>query len=197
MGPLPPSTMASPPTSQAGVRTSSGGMSIGSLVHPSTEYRYNNLGTPTYSGFSRPMPFSNGFISSDDSYYTPDGSQSPASEAYSRYAHRQSISSSSSVAAFEAAQGSPHVNGATTWIPSSAPPNVLPANMFEDPSYFNVCNLHSLFALLLRLISPPQTLHYQYPSPILMAMNSTSYDESYHMPMVSYPPLTESVYQML
>lgn len=138
MGPLPPSTMASPPTSQAGVRTSSGGLSIGSLVHPSTEYRYNHLATPTYSGFSRPaMPY-NGFVSSDDSYYTPDGSQSPASEAYSRYAHRQSISSSSSVAAFDPNQASPLVHGGNTWVPSSAPPNVLPTHMFEESSFLNV-----------------------------------------------------------
>ena len=133
--------MASPQTTQAGVRTASGGLSIGSLVHPSTEYRYNSLATPTYSAFSRPaMPY-NGFISSDDSYYTPDGSQSPASEAYSRYAHRQSISSSSSVAAFDPNQASPMVSGGTTWVPTSAPPNVLPANMFEDASYLNVRGL--------------------------------------------------------
>ena len=133
--------MASPPTSQAGVRTSSGGLSIGSLVHPSTEYRYNHLATPSYSGFSRPaMPY-NGFVSSDESYYTPDGSQSPASEAYSRYAHRQSISSSSSVAAFDHSQASPLIHGGNAWVPSSAPPNVLPANMFEDTSYLDVRDL--------------------------------------------------------
>ena len=141
MGPMPPTSMGSPPTSQGGVRTSSGGLSIGSLVHPSTEYRYNNLATPTYSGFSRPaMPY-NGFLSSDESYYTPDGSQSPASEAYSRFAHRQSISSSSSVAAFDPNQASPLITGGNAWVPSSAPPNVLPANMFEDPTYFNVRGL--------------------------------------------------------
>lgn len=141
MGVMPPSTMASPPTSHGGARTS-GGLSIGSLVHPSTEYRYNNLATPAYSGFSRPpIPYS-GFISSDESFYTPDGSQSPASEAYNRYAHRQSISSSSSVAAFDHAQTSPLVNGTQTWLPGSAPPNGLASN-FEDQSYLNVCGLNT------------------------------------------------------
>lgn len=143
MGVMPPSTMASPPTSHAGGPRTSGGLSIGSLVHPSTEYNRYNLATPAYSGFSRPpIPYS-GFISSDESFYTPDGSQSPASEAYNRYAHRQSISSSSSVAPFDHPQASPLVNGTQSWLPGSAPPNGL-TNTFEDSSYLNVCGLNTI-----------------------------------------------------
>ena len=140
---MPPATMASPPTTQSAQRTSSGGLSIGSLVHPQTEYRYG-MGTPSYGNFGRPvMPFSSGFASSDDSlYYTPESSQSPVSEQYGRYAHRQSISSSSSVAGFDPSQTSPLMNGSTQWVPPSAPPNVLPANMFEDHPYVpTVCGL--------------------------------------------------------
>ncbi|RMZ76766.1 hypothetical protein DV737_g4646, partial [Chaetothyriales sp. CBS 132003] len=81
-----PAVMASQPTSQAGHRTASGGLSIGSLVHPQSEYRYGSVGTPNFGGFSRPaMPFSCGFAPSDDSlYFTPESSQSPVSEQYGR-----------------------------------------------------------------------------------------------------------------
>lgn len=129
------------------MRTSSGGLSIGSLVHPHSEYqRFNNLATPTSYGYRPPVPF-NGFISSDDSYYTPDGSLSPASEPYNKYAHRQSISSSSSVGAFDHSQASPHVNGVQGWVPSSAPPNTM-TNMFEDAAYMNVRILTRSFCTL-------------------------------------------------
>lgn len=138
--PMPPASMASPQTT--GARTS-GGLSIGSLVnHPQGEYHRYNMGTPSFTGFSRPvLQYANGFTSSDDSiFYTPESSQSPVSEQYGRYPHRQSISSSSSVAGFEA-QASPMINGAAQWIPSSAPPNVLPPNMFEEHSYMTVGDL--------------------------------------------------------
>ncbi|RMZ88286.1 hypothetical protein DV736_g4493, partial [Chaetothyriales sp. CBS 134916] len=132
-----PAVMASQPTSQGGQRTASGGLSIGSLVHPQSEYRYGNVGTPNFSGFSRPViPFSCGFAPPDDSlYFTPESSQSPMSEQYGRYAHRQSVSSSSSVVGFDQNQTSPLMTSSTHWMPSSAPPNALPANMFEEPSY--------------------------------------------------------------
>ena len=141
---MPPATMGSPQQSQGAQRTASGGLSIGSLVnHPQTEYRYG-MGTPSLGGFSRPVvPFSGDFTSSDDSlYYTPESSRSPMSEHYGRY-HRQSISSSSSVTGFDQSQTSPLINGASThWMPSSAPPNVLPQNMFEDQPYVpTVCGL--------------------------------------------------------
>ncbi|RMD42376.1 hypothetical protein DV735_g2751, partial [Chaetothyriales sp. CBS 134920] len=133
-----PAVMASPPTSQGGPRTTSGGLSIGSLVHPQSEYRYGNVGTPNFGGFSHSgLPFSCGFAPSDDSlYFTPESSQSPVSEQYGRYAHRQSVSSSSSVVGLDQNQTSPLMSASSQWIPSSAPPNALPANMFEEPSSY-------------------------------------------------------------
>ena len=137
---MPPTSISSPQPGAVG-RTSSGGLSIGSLVHPQTEYRYN-MGTPAvFNNFNRSAvpTYTNGFASSDEGlYYTPESSQSPVSEQYGRYAHRQSISSSSSVAAFDPVQTSPLINGSSAWVPSSAPPNVLPASMFEDHTYMNV-----------------------------------------------------------
>lgn len=139
--------MASPAQGGAG-RSSSGGMSIGSLVHPQTEYQYN-MGTPAlFNGFSRPAVhhYTNGFTSTEEGlFYTPESSQSPVSEQYGRYPHRQSISSSSSVAAFDPVQTSPMIPSTSAWVPSSAPPNVLPASMFEDQTYLTVSSL-SLFS---------------------------------------------------
>ncbi|RMZ84277.1 hypothetical protein DV738_g763, partial [Chaetothyriales sp. CBS 135597] len=135
---IPPAAMASQPTSQAGPRTTSGGLSIGSLVHPQSEYRYGTVGTPSFGGFNQsPLPFSCGFAPSDDSlYFTPESSQSPVSEQYGRYTHRQSVSSASSVVGFDQNQSSPLMTPSTQWIPSSAPPNALPASMFEEPSSY-------------------------------------------------------------
>lgn len=124
-------------------RSSSGGLSIGSLVHPQTDYRY--LGTPAFSSHPRQTmaQFVPGFPSSDDSgmFYTPESSQSPVSEYYGRYAHRQSISSSSSVAAFDPSGTSPLISGNIpgTWVPSSAPPSMLPSNVTDDGAYLPVC----------------------------------------------------------
>lgn len=84
-----------------------------------------------------------GFPSSDDSgmFYTPESSQSPVSEYYGRYPHRQSISSSSSVAAFDPSGTSPLISGSMpgTWVPSSAPPSMLPSNVTDDGAYLPVC----------------------------------------------------------
>lgn len=140
---MPPVSMASPSAGDPS-RASSGGMSIGSLVHPQTDYRYN-MGTPAlFNGFSRPAvpAYTNGFTAADDGlFYTPESSQSPVSDQYGRYPHRQSISSSSSVAAFDPVQTSPMITSSSAWVPSSAPPNVLPASMFEDHTYMTVSHL--------------------------------------------------------
>ncbi|KAK5064568.1 hypothetical protein LTR84_000401 [Exophiala bonariae] len=129
----------SPSVDRGAPRSSSGGLSIGSLVHPQTDYRY--LGTPAFSSHPRQSmaQFVPGFPSSDDSgmFYTPESSQSPVSEYYGRYPHRQSISSSSSVAAFDPSGTSPLISGNMpgTWVPSSAPPSMLPSNVTDDGAY--------------------------------------------------------------
>ena len=139
-----PAPMSSPQADRSGPRASSGGLSIGSLVHPQQEYRYN-LGTPAFNGFSRQaVHYVPGFHSSDDfSFYTPESSQSPVSEYHGRYPHRQSISSASSVAAFDPSAPSPYLNGnmPSPWVPSSGPPSILPSSMLDDGSYLPVCSL--------------------------------------------------------
>ena len=139
---MPAPVMSSPQADRSAPR-SSGGLSIGSLVHPQQDYRYN-LGTPAFNGFVRqPMHYVPGFNSSDDSmFYTPESSQSPVSEYYGRFPHRQSISSASSVAAFDPSGASPLINGniPNTWIPSSGPPSILPSTMLDDGSYLPVCS---------------------------------------------------------
>ncbi|KIV83028.1 hypothetical protein, variant [Exophiala sideris] len=117
--------------------SSAGALSIGSLVHPQTDYRYN-MGTSAFNPFpQRSMHFVPGFTSDDSMFYTPESSQSPVSEYYGRYAHRQSISSSSSVAAFEPNGASPLIGGNMpgSWAPGSAPPSILPSNMLDEGSY--------------------------------------------------------------
>ena len=140
---MPAPVMNSPQADRSAPR-SSGGLSIGSLVHPQQDYRYN-LGTPAFNGFVRqPMHYVPGFSSSDDSmFYTPESSQSPVSEYYGRYPHRQSISSSSSVAAFDPNGTSPLINGniSNPWVPSSGPPSMLPSTMLDDGPYLPVCSL--------------------------------------------------------
>lgn len=138
---LPSAVMSSPHADRSAPRSSAGGLSIGSLVHPQTEYLHS-MGTPAFNGFARPpMHFVPGFSPSDDSmFYTPESSQSPVSEYYGRYPHRQSISSSSSVAAFEPSGASPLISGTIPgpWAPSSAPPSILPSNMLDDGAYLPV-----------------------------------------------------------
>ena len=139
---MPAPVMSSPQADRSAPR-SSGGLSIGSLVHPQHDYRYN-LGTPAFNGFSRqPVHYVPGFNPSDDfNFYTPESSQSPVSEYYGRYAHRQSISSSSSVAAFDPNAASPLIGGniPNGWVPSSGPPSILPSTMLDDGSYLPVCS---------------------------------------------------------
>ncbi|OAP58626.1 hypothetical protein AYL99_07716 [Fonsecaea erecta] len=135
---MPAPVMTSPQADRSAPRSSSGGLSIGSLVHPQQDYRYG-MGTPAFNGFSRqPMHYVPGYNSADDSiFYTPESSQSPVSEYYGRYAHRQSISSSSSVAAFDPSAASPLINGTMPgpWVPSSGPPSILPSTMLDDGTY--------------------------------------------------------------
>lgn len=145
---MPAPVMSSPQADRGAPRSSSGGLSIGSLVHPQQDYRYN-LGTPAFNGFGRQsMHFVPGFNSSDDSiFYTPESSQSPVSEYYGRYPHRQSISSSSSVAAFDPNGTSPLISGTipNPWAPTSGPPSILPSTMLDDGSYLPVRSPFHLF----------------------------------------------------
>ncbi|KPI44373.1 uncharacterized protein AB675_8642 [Cyphellophora attinorum] len=175
---MPPSSLASPQPGAAG--RASAGMSIGSLVHPSSQ-GYDRMGTPAlYPSFNRPaVPFVNGFSTSDDStFWTPESSQSPVSDQYGRHhPHRGSISSSSSVA-YDTVQTSPMVNGANIWVPSSAPPNILPNNMFDDQTYMT-------------------SLQYPYPSQTWMETSSNTYDENYPMLLGSYPQVQEVTYQVV
>ncbi|RVX75489.1 hypothetical protein B0A52_00842 [Exophiala mesophila] len=131
------SSVTSPSVDRSAPR-SSGGLSIGSLVHPQSDYRF--MATPAFSNHPRSLGhFVSGFPSSDESgiFYTPESSQSPVSDNYGRYPHRQSISSSSSVIAFDPSGASPLISGTIpgTWVPSSAPPSMLPSSIPEDGSY--------------------------------------------------------------
>ena len=138
---MPSAPLTSSATSHNPARHTSGGLSIGSLVNP-TDYRSYTMGTPYPNAYGRPhMGFVSTITSSDDSnlFFTPESSQSPVSEHYGRYPHRQSFSSSSSVAGFDPSTASPLMNASGPWIPTSVPPTVLPPNMFEDAPYISVC----------------------------------------------------------
>lgn len=134
---MPPSTIASPP-SESAPRTSSGGLSIGSLVHPHQSHAghpQNQYNTPDASlnfGLSYMPPYSS---TVDPYFYGSEGSHSPNSEHLGRY-HRQSISSASSVVAFDPSAISPTMTTSMpgTWMPATAPPLVLPSNSFEEGS---------------------------------------------------------------
>lgn len=140
---MPSTVLGSPEADRSAPRSSSGGLSIGSLVHPQQDYRYN-LGTPAFNGFTRQsMHYIPGFNSSEESmFYTPESSQSPVSEYYGRYTHRQSISSSSSVAAFDPNAASPLISGNLSgpWVPATAPPSIVPSNLLEEGAYLPVCS---------------------------------------------------------
>ncbi|EXJ89805.1 hypothetical protein A1O3_02872 [Capronia epimyces CBS 606.96] len=137
---IPAPVMNSPQAGQSTPKSSSGGLSIGSLVNPQADYRYS-IATPAFNGFGhQSMHYVPGFNSSDDSiFYTPESSQSPVSEYYGRYGHRQSLSSSSSIAAFDPNGASPLIGGNLPgpWAPSSVPPpSMLPSNMLDEGAYF-------------------------------------------------------------
>ena len=135
--PMAPTAMPPPPTSGPTPRSSSGGLPIGALVNP------YNVVNPYNSHYSLPtsmVPFSAPVVpfnlTSSDDYFTSEGSQSPASEQFGGYRHRQSISSASSVIGFDHSAASPLINsnvpGGWGPAPSPAPPSVLPSSMFED-----------------------------------------------------------------
>lgn len=179
---LPSNTIASPSQpSETAPRTSSGALSIGSLVHPPPSHtsQYGATDPSLGLGFSF-MPANP--TTYDETYiYGSDGSHSPASDNYARY-HRQSISSASSVAAFDP-QVSPMMTTSMPgqWMPATAPPIVLPSTMFEEGStpYMSVSNYNHQPVPLLRLISHPQSLHCQYPSMSWTDMNMLRYNGSY------------------
>lgn len=186
------STITSPPqASDSGPRSSSGApLSIGDLVHPSTgrSSQYGGVTDPSLSGLNYPFPANT--IAYDETYfYGSDGSPSPASDNYGRY-HRQSISSASSVVAFDP-QVSPMMTTsmpAGTWMPATAPPMVLPSTLYEEGSnpYMPVSIDEYLPAPMLRLISPLQSLHCQYPSTNWTDMNMLRYSGSYPLYPDSY-----------
>lgn len=139
---IPAPVMNSPEAGRSTPKSSSGGLSIGSLVNPQGDYRYS-LGTPAFNGFAQqPMHYVSGFNSTDDTiFYTPESSQSPVSDYYGRYRHRQSISSSSSITAVDPSGASPLITGNIpgSWAPSSVqPPSMLPSNMLDEGAYFPV-----------------------------------------------------------
>ncbi|KAL2404633.1 hypothetical protein ABEF93_006561 [Exophiala dermatitidis] len=183
---IPTPIMSSPHASQSTRRSNSGALSIGSLVNPQGDYRYN-VGTPAFNSYGRQSMhyIPPGFTSSEDSiFYTPESSQSPVSDYYSRYhPNRQSISSSSSVAAFELNGASPLTSGNIPgqWAPSSAPPASMPAatgSILDEGAYV-------------------PTLPYQFHSPSWMETNGTSFDENYQLHLGFFPEIPQPLYQQL
>lgn len=119
---MPASSMSSPPMARAPPRTSAGGMSIPNLI--------NNSYVSEPSGF--PMHFAPFYTTGEswDTVYVTDAMNSPMSRGHTR----QNISSASSVVSFDPSSGSPMVTASMpqqNWT-QALPPNVLPANMFED-----------------------------------------------------------------
>ena len=96
------------------------------------------MGTPNSTGFRSPVvQNANFFTSLDDSIlYTPETDHSPETEQYRRYPRRHNVLSSHASVADTQAQ-TPMIDGQAQWMPSSAPPDVLPPNMFEEGSYVN------------------------------------------------------------
>ena len=126
---LMPSAMISS-TTESDQKPSS--VSIPSLVHP--QQNQYNIGEASlnFNGGIYMNPYT---PHNDGSYfYGSDGSHSPASESMG-HLHRPSISSASSVTNFEPISLSPTMTTSipSQWIPAiSAPPSVLPSNMFEE-----------------------------------------------------------------
>lgn len=138
---LPSSAMASPATTEAAPRAQ-GGLSIGSLVHPQS---HSYTSDPSLSAYGmQSLQYFPSYTSNEEPYfYGSDSGHSPMSDNYGRVPHRQSISSSSSVAAFESPMITSSMPG--PWISATAPPSVLPPNMFEEGagSYAAVSNWFS------------------------------------------------------
>ena len=188
--------MTSPPTESA-PRTPSGPLSIGSVLNPRSHAQYqqdqSSLG---YSMFTTMPTYSQ---TVEPHYYGSEGSYSPASDRFSH--HRHSISEASSVAGgFEPSLSPVMTSSMPGWLPatatSSAPPMVLPSNVFEEgqTSFLSV-SLHFLtpIAPLLRLISLLQSIPCQYTSANWTDMSLLRYNENYPQYPDSYSiPLVQS-----
>ncbi|KAK5081969.1 hypothetical protein LTR05_007111 [Lithohypha guttulata] len=177
----PPSVLPSTPlvrtASENVSRTTSSGVSIGSLIHhPQSQY---NTSDPTL-GFGTYMPTFSHAV--DPYYYGSEGSHSPASDHFGR-AHRPSISSASSVIAFEPHSTSPNMSALIpgTWIPSvSTPPVALTSSAYDDgqvpylssstvnpvPQHLRELDGHE-FATIQRELSMVPGLIFDSPSPEL------------------------------
>jgi hypothetical protein len=180
--------MTSPPMVSV---QASNGLSIPSLLHPqSTSEGYGHGQQISALDFvpRAPFPMYSASISASDDYIysSPESSQSPLSEHYG-YPHRNSISSSSSVVDFVPPNcASPLLNTtASGWAPV-LPPSTLPSscNPLEDDmgGFTSVSPLVEFASPMLRLISLPQALPYQYPSPSWTGMSGMSFSESWQQP---------------
>jgi hypothetical protein len=138
-------SMASPPL--VSVQASSNGLSIPSLLHPQSNDGYGHgQRSSAFEYASRtPFPMYSSSISSGDDfmYSSPESSQSPLSDHYG-FAHRSSISSTSSVVDFVPPHcSSPLMNStASGWAPV-LPPSTLPTSCTplddEMGSFASVC----------------------------------------------------------
>lgn len=129
----------------------------------------------------------------DPYFYGSEGSSSPASDRFGQPIHRQSLSSASSVAAYDHSTLSPTMTSSMPggWLPATAaPPMALPDNVFEQgqTNYTQVSLLISSPVVpLLRLISPMQSTPFQYnASANWMDMNMLQYEQSYQLYPDSY-----------
>lgn len=130
---MPPSSMTSPQITENAPRSSAGGMTISSLLHPPTSTYATDMSNPFgLQGVGPFMPWST--AGEDQLFYASDSS--PLMDRHHHHHHhRQSISSTSSVAGFELAGSvSPMVTASmpSNWMPASAPPNNLPSSMFGE-----------------------------------------------------------------
>lgn len=188
-------SMTSPPL--VSVQAQSNGLSIPSLLHPQSSEGYSHGHSNTFdfvprASFSMYPP---SISASDDFIYSsPESSQSPLSDNYG-FPHRSSISSSSSVADFVPPHcASPLINTTTSgWAPV-LPPSALPSNcnpLDDDIGGFSsVSRLVCSAPPMLRLISHPQGLPYQYPSPSWTGMSGLSFSESWQQPRELSRPTT-------
>jgi hypothetical protein len=167
----------------------SNGLSIPSLLHPQSSEGYGHGHSSSFDFVPRTSyPMYTASISATDDfiYSSPESSQSPLSDHYG-FPHRNSISSSSSVVDFVPPNcASPLTNTtASGWAPV-LPPSALPSNcnsLDDDISGFSsVSLLVDSAPSVLKLISLPQALPYQYPSPSWTGMSGLSFNESWHQP---------------
>lgn len=171
---LPSASMANPNTNSA-PRTTSGGVSIGNLIHP-PQSQFATAGPPV--GFGMYVP---SYTETLDPYlYGSEGSHSPASDHFAR-THRQSISEASSVHAYDPSSLSPVIASSIPGV-WSTPPVVLPSTAFgEGQAPFTSVSQGFLShpVPLLRLISPSQPVPCHNISANWMDMSSLQFSESY------------------